>query len=84
MNSIVLALFFLGALSFTIGLLYIQIVGIYHSFKANVGLGLVSIFVAPFALAVGADSSSSSESAGEGFFRPAAIVFVSARFVAEA
>lgn len=54
MNSIVLALFFLAAVSFTIGLIYIQIVGIYHSFKANVGLGLISIFLAPFALAVGA------------------------------
>jgi hypothetical protein len=54
MNSIIAALFFLAAISFALGLVYIQIVGIYHSFKANIGLGLVSIFLAPFALAVGA------------------------------
>lgn len=37
-----------------VGLLYLQIVGVYHSFKAHVGYGIVSIFLGPFALAIGA------------------------------
>jgi hypothetical protein len=54
MNQIALALLFLAALALTLGLVYIQIVGIYNSFKAHVGYGLVSLFVGPFALAIGA------------------------------
>lgn len=54
MNGLIASLMFLGALALTLGLIYIQIVGIYNSFKANVGYGLISIFLAPFALAVGA------------------------------
>ena len=53
-HAIVLSLMFISALMLTLGLLYIQVVGIYNSFKAHFGLGLISIFLGPFALAVGA------------------------------
>lgn len=54
MNALILSLLFFSAVMLSLGLIYIQIVGIYHSFKANIGYGLISIFLAPFALAVGA------------------------------
>jgi hypothetical protein len=53
-SPIVFALLFISAVVFSLGLIYIQIVGIYNSFKANIGYGLISIFLAPFALAIGA------------------------------
>lgn len=53
-QALLTILLFLGGLVLIAGSLYIQFVGIYHSFKAGFAFGLISIFLGPFAFAIGA------------------------------
>lgn len=53
-NGLISFLVFIVLLALAASLVYIQIVGIYYSFKAHVGYGIVSLFLGPFAIAIGA------------------------------
>jgi hypothetical protein len=53
-TTIAFALMFISAIFLSLGLFYLHIVGIYNSFKAHFAYGILSIFLGPFGIAVGA------------------------------